>query len=81
MTLMTLRRPQADGNTGEDESGSVTRQAPLTVREAVILLISLVAAVATGILTYFGVHNLPEAVLAGIPACAGAHKFLDTLIA
>ncbi len=39
------------------------------------------AGVATGVLTYFVVHNLPEAVLAGIPACAGAIKFLDTLIA
>jgi hypothetical protein len=81
---MTLRRPHADGNTGGNESGSsgsVPRQALLTLREAVILLIGLVAGVAAGILTYAGVHNLPEAVLASIPACAGALKFLDTLIA
>jgi hypothetical protein len=81
MTLMTLRRPQADGNTDGEESRSAPRRALLTLREAVILLIGLVAGVATGILTYFGIHNLPEAILAGVPACAGALKFLDTLIA
>jgi hypothetical protein len=49
-------------------SGSSKRQQPL------------VAGVATGILTYLAVHNLAEAVLAGLPACAGAIKFLDALV-
>jgi hypothetical protein len=53
----------------------------LTLREAVILSGGLVIGVATGILTYFAVHNLAEAALAGIPACAGAIKFLHALIA
>jgi hypothetical protein len=53
----------------------------LTLREAVVLSGGLATGVATGILTYFVVHNLAAAVLAGIPACAGAIKFLHALIA
>jgi hypothetical protein len=52
----------------------------LSLRAAVILSGGLVAGVATGILTYLAVHNLAEAVLAGLPACAGAITFLDALI-
>jgi hypothetical protein len=82
MTLMTVRRPEADGNPDEAKlSGLVSRRALLSLREAVILSGGLVAGVVTGVLTYFAVHNLAEAVLAGIPACAGAIKFLDALIA
>jgi hypothetical protein len=50
------------------------------LRSAVILASGLAVGVTTGILTYFPVRNLAEAVLAGLPACAGAIKFLDTLI-
>jgi hypothetical protein len=53
----------------------------LTVREALILSGGLVIGVAAGILTYFAVHNLALSVLAGGPACAGAIKFLDAVIA
>jgi hypothetical protein len=80
---MTVRRPEADGNTVGSKSrlsGSGPRQALLTLRAAVILSGGLVAGVATGVLTYLAVHNLAEAVLAGIPACAGAIKFLDAVI-
>ena len=41
----------------------------------------IVIGVAAGILTYFAVHNLALSVLAGGPACAGAIKFLDAVIA
>lgn len=81
---MTVRRPEADGNTDGVKSGlsgSAPRRTLLTLRAAVILLGGLVAGVVTGVLTYFAVHNLPEAVLAGASACAGTIKFLDTLIA
>jgi hypothetical protein len=53
----------------------------LTLRAAVILSGGLVVGAATGILTYLVVHHLAEAVLASIPAVAGAIKFLDALIA
>jgi hypothetical protein len=81
---MTLRRPEADGNTSEEKSGlsgSDSRRVMLTVRTAVIFSSGLVAGIGTGVLTFFAVHNLPEAVLAGIPACAAAIRFLDALIA
>jgi len=80
---MTVRRPVADGNPDEDKSrlsGSFSRRALLSLRAAVILSGGLAAGVATGILTYLAVHNLSEAVLAGLPACAGAITFLDALI-
>jgi hypothetical protein len=84
MTLMTVRRSDAYGNTKGAKSGlpgPASCRALLTLRAAVILLGGLVTGVATGVLTYFVVHSLPAAVLAGIPACAGAIKFLDALIA
>ena len=68
-------REQLSGMSGDDRS-----RALLTLRAAVILLAGLVAGVAAGILTYLGISDLPVAVLAGIPACAGAIKFLDYLI-
>jgi hypothetical protein len=83
MTVMTLRRPDADGNTHEAKSelsDPVPPEALLTVRDGLILLGGLVAGIAAGVLTYLAVRNLPEAVLAGIPACAAAVKFLDALI-
>jgi hypothetical protein len=46
----------------------------------VILSGGLAAGVAAGILTFLAVRNLSEAVLTGLPACAGAIKFLDALI-
>lgn len=80
---MTVRRLDADGNSDRDKSGlsgSSPRRALLTLRSAVILSGGLVAGVATGVLAYIAVHSLPEAVLAAIPACAGAIKFLDAVI-
>jgi hypothetical protein len=81
---MTVRPPQAQRNTDRAKSeisGSSSRRALLTLRAAVILSGGLAIGLATGILTYFAVHNAPDAVLAGIPACAAAIKFLDALIA
>jgi hypothetical protein len=79
---MTVRRPEADGNPDRANlSGSASRRALLTLRAAVILSCGLVAGVVTGVLTYFVVHNLAEAVLAGIAAFAGAITFLDALVA
>lgn len=80
---MTVRRPVADGNPDADKSGlsdSLSRRALLSLRAAVILSAGLVIGIATGILTYLAVGNLAEAALAGLPACAGAIKFLDALI-
>lgn len=81
---MRLRPSAADGNPAEDRSnlpGSASRQPLLTVREALILSAGLAIGVAAGVLTYFAVHNLALAVLAGGPAFAGAIKFLDAVIA
>jgi hypothetical protein len=80
---MTVRRHEDKRNTYRAKSafpGSSSRRALLTLRAAVILSGGLVVGLATGILTYFAVHNVPDAVLAGIPACAAAIKFLDALI-
>lgn len=80
---MTVRRPQAQRNTYSAKFGMpapAARRALLTLRAAVIISGGLAVGLATGILTYFAAHNPPEAVLASIPACAGAIKFLDTLI-
>jgi hypothetical protein len=80
---MTVRRPKAQRNTHRGTSGfqgSAPRRALLTLRAAVILSGGLVVGLTTGILTYFAVHNPPDAALAGIPACAAAVKFLDALI-
>ena len=80
---MTVRRPEADGNTDGPKSGLSgfgPGQSLLTLRAAVILSCGLIAGVATGVLTYLAVHNPAEAVLAGVPACAGAVTFLNALI-
>jgi hypothetical protein len=78
---MTVRRPEADGNPDWAKlSGSVSRRALLSLREAVILSSGLVAGVVTGVLTYFAVH-LAGAVLTGIPAFAGTIKLLEALLA
>jgi hypothetical protein len=77
---MTVRRPVADGNPDGDKSGSFSRRALLSLRAAVILSGGLAAGVVTGILTYLAIRNLSEAVLTGLPACAGAIKFFDALI-
>jgi hypothetical protein len=80
---MTVRRPAADGNTDGPKSGLsvfAPRQRLLTLRAAVILSGGLIAGVVTGALTYLVARNLAASVLAGIPACAGAIKFLDALI-
>jgi hypothetical protein len=84
MTLTRVRRSRASGKSGSDKSdlsGSGPRRALLTVREALILLGGLATGVAAGVLTYFAAHSLAVSVLAGGSACAGAIKFLDTVIA
>jgi hypothetical protein len=83
-TLMTVRRAEAKRNTYRGKSGFARSSSPralLTLRAAVVLSGGLVVGLATGILTYFAVHNVPDAILAGIPACATAIKFLDAVIA
>ena len=80
---MTLRRLEADGNADGPKSGLSVfspRRALLSLRAAVILSSGLIAGVATGVLAYLAARNLAESVLADIPACAGAIKFLDVLI-
>lgn len=80
---MTVRRPEADGNTRRPKSGlpdSVPHRTLLTLRTAVILFAGLMAGTAIGILTHFVADNLAEAVLAGIAACAGAINFLHAVI-
>jgi hypothetical protein len=77
---MTLRRPKADGNSHDAKSGSsdpTSRRVSLSVRDAVVLAGGLVAGIITGLLTYLAVHNLPVAVLAGVPAFAGTVNFLE----
>jgi hypothetical protein len=81
---MRVRRPKPDGNPAADKSdlpAPPSRRALLTVREALILSGGLVIGVVAGVLTYFAVHNLALSVLASGPACAGAIKFLDAVIA
>jgi hypothetical protein len=80
MTVMTLRPPGEDGNTRDSKSGPGSHRVSLTLRDVVILSGGLVVGIVTGILTYLAGCNPPEAVLAGIPACAGAISFLDALI-
>ncbi len=80
---MRVRRPAPDRNTPDvrsELSGSGRRQGLLTLRAAVILSGGLVAAMATGVLTYAVAVNLAVAVLMGIPAFAGTVQFLDALI-
>jgi hypothetical protein len=52
----------------------------MTLRNTVIWLIGMLAGIGTGVLTYMVAHSLPGAVLASIPACVGAVRFLDTRI-
>ena len=52
----------------------------LTVRAAVILLLSLLVGVAAGGLTYLVRRSLPEAVLAGGAATGSALLLFNTLI-
>jgi hypothetical protein len=81
---MTLRRREPDGKTKDATSqlsGSGSPRAILDVRAGLILLGGLVAGIGAGILTFLAVHNLPEAVLAGVPACAATITFLNGFIA
>jgi hypothetical protein len=83
MTLNRLRRPRAGAKPAidrSDMSGSLSDRALLSLREAVILSGGLLIGVTAGVLTYFAVHNLALSVLAGGPGCAGAVKFLNTVI-
>ena len=66
MTLMTVRRPMADGNPDWDKSrlsGSFSRRALLSLRAAVILSGGLVAGVAAGIETWeswYRMKSIPD---------------------
>ena len=80
---MRVRDPVAEGNTPDGKSGlsgSGRRRGLLSLRSAVILSGGLVAAAATGALTYIVAASLAAAALAGIPAFASAVTFLDALI-
>ena len=80
---MTLRPLDTNGNSEPHKSGfsRPDSQKPLlTLRAAVIFALGLVVGVVTGLLTYLASHDLAEAALAGIPACAGAITFLNAVI-
>jgi hypothetical protein len=80
---MTVRRPDTDRNSegaNSDLSDMAVRSRFITLRDAVIGLISALIGIAAGVLAYFGTHSLPEAILASIPACVGAAKCLDRWI-
>jgi hypothetical protein len=80
---MTVRRLGADGNSrgpNSDLSDSGPRRALLTLRAVVILSGGLAVGIVTGLLAYLAVHNPADAILAGLPACAGAIKFLDAVV-
>lgn len=53
----------------------------LTLRAALVLLLSVLAAVTAAGLTWFYQHNAAEAALAGLAALAAGAKFFDWLIA
>lgn len=80
---MTVRRLGAAGNTTGRKSGlseDNSPQALLSLRAAVILVSGLVVGVITGFLTYFPMHTLAGAIVAGASAGAGAIRFLNTSI-
>jgi hypothetical protein len=52
----------------------------VSLRSAVILLLSVVTGCATGALTYAGNHPLAEAVLAGLTAAGAAVWWFDRFI-
>jgi hypothetical protein len=52
----------------------------LTVRAAVVLLLSLLAGVSAAVLTYPAYHSAPGAVLAGGSAAGGAVLLFNTVI-
>jgi hypothetical protein len=52
----------------------------LTVRAAVVLLLSLLAGVSAAVLTYLAYHSVPGAVLAGGSAAGGAILLFNTVI-
>jgi hypothetical protein len=82
--MKRVRRPDPDVNPPSETSGNSgadARQALLTLRTAFVLTGGFVVGVAVGILTYFGIHQLPAAILAGIPACAAGITFLHNVIA
>jgi hypothetical protein len=83
VTLMTVRRPDANRNSGDansEMSDTTSRGRKITLRDAVIGLIGLLVGVAAGILAFMASRSLPGAILASVPACIGAIKILDTLI-
>jgi len=80
---MTLRPLVADGNTTVRKSELPEDGAPrgmVPLRTAFIVVSSLVAGMIAGLLTYFPVRSLAEAVVAGVSAQSGTTKLLDTLI-
>jgi hypothetical protein len=53
---------------------------PFTVRDALVLLLALITAVAAGWLFYAATRSVPLAILTGGAAFAAAWKFFDSLI-
>lgn len=80
---MTVRRSDMDGNSDDansEMSDTTLRGRKITLRDTVICLAGLLVGMIAGALTYMAARSLPEAILASIPACAGAIKFLDDRI-
>lgn len=80
---MTVRPPDTSGNSDDansELSDTTSGSQVMTLRNTVIWLIGMLAGIGTGVLTYMVAHSLPGAVLASIPACVGAVRFLDTRI-
>lgn len=80
---MTLWPLVVDGNTPVrkselPEDGCL--RGLVSLRAAFVLVSSLVAGMIAGLLAYFPMRNLAEAVVVGASALTGAMKFLDTLI-
>jgi hypothetical protein len=57
-----------------------TPSKPFSVRDALVLLISIITGVAAGFLFHAGTHSVPLAILTGGAAFAAAWKFFDSLI-
>jgi hypothetical protein len=53
---------------------------PLTLRDALVILLSLLVGVAGGYLFYLGTHSVPLAILTGGAAFAAAWRFFNAFI-
>lgn len=58
-----------------------TRRFNLSARNATVLLLTVIAGCAAGVLLWLAGSAVPQAVLSGIGACGVALKFFDSIIA